>query len=57
MPPPPSSELGYTAQIRVVPSQVALAFMVGLLATVAAALLPARRVTQIPVVDALRQNV
>lgn len=57
MPPPPSSELGYIAQIRVVPSQVALAAMVGLLATVAAALLPARRVTQIPVVEALRQNV
>jgi putative ABC transport system permease protein len=57
MPPPPSSELGYMAQIRILPSELALAFVVGFVATVAAALFPARRVTRIPVVDALRQNV
>jgi putative ABC transport system permease protein len=57
MPPPPSSEIGYTAQIRVVPGELLLAFVVGFVATVAAALFPARRVTRIPVVDALRQNV
>lgn len=57
MPPPPSSEVGYTAQIRVVPKELMLAFAVGFLATVTAAVFPARRVTRIPVVDALRQNV
>jgi putative ABC transport system permease protein len=57
MPPPPSSELGYLAQIRIVPKEIVLAFVVGFVATVAAALFPARRVTRIPVVDALRQNV
>ncbi|MFZ4537488.1 ABC transporter permease [Propionivibrio sp.] len=57
MPPPPSSEVGYMAQIRVVPKELMLAFAVGFLATVTAAVFPARRVTRIPVVDALRQNV
>jgi putative ABC transport system permease protein len=57
MPPPPGSEVGYMAQIQVVPRELILAFCVGLVATVAAAVFPARRVTQIPVVDALRQNV
>ncbi len=57
MPPPPSSDVGYTAQIRVVPSELMLAFAVGFLATVTAAVFPARRVTRIPVVDALRHNV
>jgi putative ABC transport system permease protein len=57
MPPPPTSDVGYAAQIRVVPSQLVAAFAVGLLATVAAAVFPARRVARIPVVDALRQNV
>jgi putative ABC transport system permease protein len=57
MPPPPSSDVGYMAQIRVVPSELALAFAVGFLATVMAAVFPARRVARIPVVDALRQNV
>ena len=57
MPPPPGSEVGYMAQIQVVPRELMLAFCVGLVATVAAAVFPARRVTQIPVVDALRQNV
>jgi putative ABC transport system permease protein len=57
MPPPPSSDVGYTAQIRVVPKELMLAFAVGFVATVAAAAFPARRVTHIPIVDALRQNV
>lgn len=57
MPPPPSSEVGYMAQIRVVPKELALAFVVGFVATVAAAVLPARRVARIPVAEALRQNV
>lgn len=57
MPPPPNADLSYTAHIRVVPSVVAGAFAVGLVATVLAALLPAARVHRIAVVDALRQNV
>ena len=57
MPPPPSSEVGYMAQIRVVPKELVLAFVVGVVATVAAAILPARRVARTPVAEALRQNV
>ncbi len=57
MPPPPNSDLGYTAHILLVPSVVVGAFAVGLIATVAAALLPAARVRRIPVVDALRQSI
>lgn len=57
MPPPPSSEVGYRAQIQVVPKELVLAFTIGLVATVSASIFPARRVTRIPVVDALRQNV
>ncbi len=56
MPPPPNANIGYTALIRVVPSVLAMAFAVGLIATVAAAIFPARRVARTPVVDALRQN-
>jgi putative ABC transport system permease protein len=57
MPPPPNADLSYVAHIRVVPSVVAAAFAVGVAATVAAALLPAARVSRTPVVDALRENV
>ncbi len=57
MPPPPSSEVGYLAEIRVVPRELLLAFAVGLVATVTAAVFPARRVTRVSVVDALRQNI
>ena len=57
MPPPPNSDLGYEAHILVVPSVVAGAFLVGLMATILAALLPAWRLSRIPVVDALRQNI
>jgi putative ABC transport system permease protein len=57
MPPPPNADIGYTAQIRVVPAVVAGAFAIGMLATVLAAILPALRVARTEVVDALRQNV
>lgn len=57
MPPPPNSNLAYTAYIRVVPSIMAVAALVGFTATMGAALLPARRVSGIAVVEALRQNV
>ncbi|MCP5278684.1 MAG: ABC transporter permease [Thiobacillus sp.] len=57
MPPPPNADLSYIAHIRVVPSVVAGAFLVGFVATLIAALPPALRVRRIPVVDALRQSI
>jgi putative ABC transport system permease protein len=56
MPPPPNADLGYVAQIQIVPSVLLLALSIGFIATVLAALLPARHVSRIPVVEALRQN-
>jgi len=56
MPPPPNSNVGYTATIRISPGDVGMGLLIGVVATVLAALLPARRVAHIPVVEALRQN-
>jgi len=56
MPPPPNSTAGYTAFIRVVPWVVLSAFLVGLVGTLVAAILPARRAARLPVVEALRHN-
>lgn len=56
MPPPPNSNAAYTAYIRIVPATVLMAFAVGCVATTLAALNPARRVSRIPIVDALRQG-
>jgi putative ABC transport system permease protein len=56
MPPMPNSNTGYTALIRIIPLEVAQAFLVGLIATVGAAYLPARRAARIAVVEALRHN-
>ena len=56
MPPPPNADLGYTARIQVVPMVLLIAFGIGCIATILAALLPARQVSQVPVVEALRQN-
>ncbi|MCQ9377355.1 ABC transporter permease [Methyloversatilis sp. XJ19-49] len=57
MPPPPNSNVAYTATVRVLPHTVLLAFGVGLIATLVAALLPAHRVSRTPIVDALRYNI
>jgi putative ABC transport system permease protein len=57
MPPPPNSNLGYTAYIRIVPSVVASAFVIGVVAATVASVLPALRVSRIPIAEALRQNV
>jgi putative ABC transport system permease protein len=57
MPPPPNANLGYTATIRIVPSEVLVAGFIGLLATSLAAIQPARRVSRLSVVDALRHGV
>src|SRR5882672_4122352 len=43
MPPPPNSESGIIAAVQVVPAVLAAAFGLGLVATVTAALIPARR--------------
>ena len=56
MPPPPSANIGYIAHIRIVPTILLSSFLVGLGATALAALIPAWRVSRVPVVDALRQN-
>jgi putative ABC transport system permease protein len=55
MPPPPGMNEGYTATIRLVPSVMATAMAVSFLAAVIGSVLPAWRVTRLPVVDALRQ--
>lgn len=57
MPPPPNSDVGYVAQIQLIPSVLVTAFGIGLVATVAASILPALRVARRNVVDALRENV
>jgi putative ABC transport system permease protein len=56
MPPPPNSDVGYTARVLVVPWVVGTAFAVGAVATVLASLLPARRASRMPVVEALRAS-
>lgn len=56
MPPPPNSDLGYVAHVLIVPAVVAGALAVGLIATLAAAIFPAARISRVPVVEALRQN-
>ena len=55
MPPPPNSNLGYMAHIRIVPSIAGGAFLVGVIATVLASLPAALRVSRLPVVEALRR--
>ena len=57
MPPPPNANIGYTAYIRLVPTDVLTAGLIGLVATCLAAVMPARRASRMPVVDALRQGV
>lgn len=57
MPPPPNSESGFTAAIRIVPMILAAAFALGILASIGASLLPARNLARIPVVEALRRGV
>jgi putative ABC transport system permease protein len=57
MPPPPGSNTGYTASIRMVPWVFALAAITGVLAASLAAILPGRRAARLPVVEALRHNI
>lgn len=57
MPPPPNSDVGYTAYIRILPSILMLSFAVGWAATVLASVRPAHRASRLPIVDALRANI
>ena len=54
MPPPPNSNLGYLAQIRLGPGMLGGAFLVGAVATLLASLSAAFRVSRLPIVEALR---
>lgn len=56
MPPPPNANVGYNAQILVVPSVLLISFGIGIFATVAASILPARHVSHVQIAEALRQN-
>jgi putative ABC transport system permease protein len=55
MPPPPNSNLGYLAEIQVVPSVMLGAFLVGCGATILASVLPAARISRMPIAEALRR--
>jgi putative ABC transport system permease protein len=57
MPPPPNTDTGYTAFIRIVPSVIGWAFVVGTLSAVLAGLVPSIRIARTPPVDALRRAV
>ena len=57
MPPPPNAELGYIAEIRIVPSIVAGAAVIGILASTFAAILPGIRLSRMSITEALRQIV
>lgn len=57
MPPPPGSNLGYIVHIRLTAGGLGEAMVVGLLATVLAALLPARRAARLEIAAALRHNI
>ena len=57
MPPPPNANMGYTAQIRIVPSIVLTAGAIGFAATILATFIPARRAAKLDIVEALRHGV
>lgn len=57
MPPPPNANVGFEAKIRLVPSMLAAAFAIGVVATVLASILPGLRVARMSLVEALRHNV
>jgi putative ABC transport system permease protein len=57
MPPPPNSNQPYTAYLRVVPSVLLTAVLIGLAGAVVAACWPAFRVSRTHVADSLRRNI
>jgi putative ABC transport system permease protein len=54
MPPPPNADLGYIAYVRVTARAVVGAFLIGFSATLLGSLLPALRVSKMPIGEALR---
>jgi putative ABC transport system permease protein len=56
MPPPPNADVGYIARIRPDAGVFLEAFLVGFLATIAAAIAPAIRVTRMPIATQLGHN-
>lgn len=57
MPPPPNSDLGYTASIRLSFANLALAAAIGVVASILGAMAPALRLSRIPIVSALRYSI
>jgi len=57
MPPPPGSNAGYIASIRLVAWTFVIALLTGILSSILAAVLPARRAAQLPIAHALRYNI
>ena len=57
MPPPPGSNIGYTAMIRLVPWALVIATLTGVLAAIIASVIPALRASHLLIVDALRHNI
>lgn len=57
MPPPPNSNLGYTAQIRLDAVSVSTAGGIGFLACILASILPAKRASRLDITEALRHGV
>lgn len=57
MPPPPNANLGYTAEIQLLPGQVLTAGAIGFVATCLGAIRPAWRVARLDIVEALRHGV
>jgi len=56
MPPPPNGNVGYTAHILLLPTEIVLALSISIAASGLACILPALRTARIPVVDALRSG-
>ena len=56
MPPPPNADVGYMAHIQISVLGAIGAFLIGFLATILAALLPALKVGRMPIAEALRQS-
>ena len=57
MPPPPNANLGYTALIRLESASVLTAGTIGFVAAILATIMPARKASQLDIVEALRHGV
>ena len=57
MPPPPNSNIGFTARVDLSFFACAEAFAIGWIATVLAGLIPAAHARRVPIIDALRRAV